>query len=69
MYAKLIYQYMPLTSTFSMIIHAYNGPFVKSVCILCDPGLFLIKKENCFTFHRFSNVVLHNLVETSNKVL
>ena len=31
---------------FLLIIHACSGPIDKSVCILCDPGIFLIKSDH-----------------------
>ena len=35
------------TSTFFLlIIHACRGPIGRSVCILCDPGIFLIKNDH-----------------------
>ena len=31
---------------FLLIIHVCSGPIGTSVCILCDPGIFLIKNDH-----------------------
>ena len=31
-----------------LIIHVCSGPIGTSVCILCDPGIYLIKNDHVF---------------------
>ena len=37
---------LPTQTKFFLIIHACSGPIGTSVCILCDPGIFLIKIDH-----------------------